>query len=191
VKGFCDALEIDHPIVLGWSFGGFVAIAYASRYPDHPSKLILQSTAARLDIDRIVESFDRVGGPVAAEAARRFWTDHDNDSMMAYLEHCIPLYNAETLTDSMTRCILNVDLLTGFTGEMEMDLRAGLAAVRAPVLVMAGRLDPITPISAAEEIVSSLPADLVELEVFDESSHFIQMAEPDRFFSVVRSFITR
>src|SRR5437667_7213677 len=54
VKGLCDALEIERPIVLGWSFGGFVAQAYAGRYPDHPAKLILQSTAARLDLDRVV-----------------------------------------------------------------------------------------------------------------------------------------
>lgn len=50
---FCDALGIGHPAVLGWSFGGMVAMAYAARHPDHPAKLILQSTMARLDINRV------------------------------------------------------------------------------------------------------------------------------------------
>jgi pimeloyl-ACP methyl ester carboxylesterase len=108
---------------------------------------------------------------------------------MQYLEHCIPLYCSEPLTDSMTRCVLNLDLLTGFEGEMEMDLRAGLSAVQVPVLVLAGRLDPITPLSATQEIVDALPGPDVTLETFDHSSHFIQITEPDRFFTVVRSFI--
>lgn len=46
VMGFCEALDIESPIVLGWSFGGFVAMAYGARHPEHPAKLILQSTSA-------------------------------------------------------------------------------------------------------------------------------------------------
>lgn len=190
VKGFCDALEIEAPIVLGWSFGGFVAMAYAARHPDHPAKLILQSTAARLDIERIASAFTQFGGPVAGGAARTFWTTHDNDSMMQYLQHCIPLYHSEPLTDQMTRCVLNPELLVGFEGEMEMDLRHALDPVHVPVLVLAGRRDPITPVSSAEEIVEALPGPEVTLEVFDDSSHFIHLSEPERFFSVVRDFIT-
>jgi pimeloyl-ACP methyl ester carboxylesterase len=46
VRAFCDALGIVNPIVLGASFGGMVALAYATRHPAHPSKLILISTEA-------------------------------------------------------------------------------------------------------------------------------------------------
>ncbi len=51
---FCEALGIEKPAVLGVSGGGFVAMAYATRHPDHPAKLILASTQARLDVDRSV-----------------------------------------------------------------------------------------------------------------------------------------
>ena len=57
-------------------------MAYAARHPGHVAKVILQSTAARLDVDRIVAAFSALGDTVAAEAARAFWTAHDNDSMM-------------------------------------------------------------------------------------------------------------
>src|SRR6202011_1333611 len=46
VRAFCDVLGIVSPIVLGASFGGMVALAYATRHPAHPSKLVLISTAA-------------------------------------------------------------------------------------------------------------------------------------------------
>ena len=65
VKGFCDVLGIDKPIVYGASFGGMVALAYATRHPEHPGKLILVSTeaAGHSYLDRRVEMFERLGGP--------------------------------------------------------------------------------------------------------------------------------
>ena len=75
VRAFCDALEIAQPIVYGASFGGMVALAYATRHPDHPAKLILVSTEARgySHLERRVALFERLGGPeVGALARRRF-----------------------------------------------------------------------------------------------------------------------
>ena len=90
----------------------------------------------------------------------------------------------------MTCCILNPELLKGFQGEMEMDLRTALKAVACPTLVLAGALDPITPIPAAEEMLEALDQSLVTYERFERSGHFIADTEPDRFFEVVRRFVT-
>jgi pimeloyl-ACP methyl ester carboxylesterase len=46
VRTFCDALGIVDPIVLGASFGSMVALAYATRHPAYPTKLVLISTEA-------------------------------------------------------------------------------------------------------------------------------------------------
>src|SRR4029450_5704678 len=46
VHAFCETLGIARPIVYGASFGGTVALAYATRHPAHPAKLILVSTEA-------------------------------------------------------------------------------------------------------------------------------------------------
>ena len=75
VRAFCDALGIVDPIVLGASFGGMVALAYATRHPAHPSKLVLISTEAAGGSyrERRVALFERFGGPeVGALARRRF-----------------------------------------------------------------------------------------------------------------------
>ena len=37
VRSFCEALEIERPIVMGVSFGGMVAMSYATRHPEHPA----------------------------------------------------------------------------------------------------------------------------------------------------------
>ena len=52
VKALCDALGIERPHVYGNSFGGMVAMSYAAQFPDHPAKLILSSTAARMQAGR-------------------------------------------------------------------------------------------------------------------------------------------
>ena len=66
VKGLCDALGIVKPIVCGLSFGGFVAQAYATRYPEHPGKLILLSTVAKIDFPTVFATFTRLGAPKSA-----------------------------------------------------------------------------------------------------------------------------
>ena len=51
---FCEALELERPMILGQSFGGVVALAVAARYPDLPSKLIVSSSLAKFRPDRAV-----------------------------------------------------------------------------------------------------------------------------------------
>jgi len=47
VKGLADALGIERPIVLGESFGGFVAQQHASSYPGHPDAIVIVSSGPR------------------------------------------------------------------------------------------------------------------------------------------------
>jgi pimeloyl-ACP methyl ester carboxylesterase len=47
LHSFCETLSIEHPIVLGHSLGGIVAMVYATRYPDHPARLVLSSTSTQ------------------------------------------------------------------------------------------------------------------------------------------------
>jgi pimeloyl-ACP methyl ester carboxylesterase len=192
VHGLCDALGIERPIVLGWSFGGFVAMRYADRYPDHPAKLILQSTLARWDVDRSVEGFRARGGDQAAEAAKAFFADPGSDTLADFMQFCLPAYSPAPLdATAMARCVVNIDLQFRFFRDLDLDLTAGLANVRCPTLVVAGALDPITPLSAAEEIVAALPPDRVTYEIFDRSGHFIADTEPQRLFATVRAFAQR
>src|SRR5215207_11423334 len=66
VVRLCDALGIERPVVLGLSFGGFVAIRYAARHPAHPSRVVLSSTLAHRDSELIEQRFLERGGPAAA-----------------------------------------------------------------------------------------------------------------------------
>jgi proline iminopeptidase len=70
-----------------------------------------------------------------------------------------------------------------------MDLRSDLGRAQCPVLVLAGDHDPVCPMAGAEEIVASLPADLVQFERFAHSGHGVFRDEPERANAVLRKFI--
>ena len=73
IPAFCNAVGIERPIVYGHSLGGFVALLYATRHSGHARALVLQSTHARFDLERIVEGFRRAGGDEAADIADRVY----------------------------------------------------------------------------------------------------------------------
>jgi pimeloyl-ACP methyl ester carboxylesterase len=58
------------PIVLGQSFGGFVAQRDLARHPAHPAKVVLNSTSHHLGPERKVAALTRFGGAAAGAAAR-------------------------------------------------------------------------------------------------------------------------
>ena len=96
VRAFCEAVGIVHPIVYGASFGGKVAMAYATRHPAHPAKLILVSTegAGGTHKERRVALFERFGGrDVGALARRRLLEGHrDRAALEDWLRLAFPLY---------------------------------------------------------------------------------------------------
>ena len=70
-----------------------------------------------------------------------------------------------------------------------MDLLAPLAAVRCPTLVLAGGVDPITPLACAEAIAGALPAGVGELVVFEGAGHGVHRDEPERAEAALRRFL--
>jgi proline iminopeptidase len=192
VAAFCDALEIEKPIVMGTSFGGFVAEAYATRHPAHPAKLVLCSTSAHWRLDRVLAAFEKLGGREAREAARRYWENPSTDTVADYLKLCIPLYNRVPMgPEVMARSRMNYEVLFHFGrgAQRSFDFRAELSRIQCPTLVLGGEIDPITPIEDQEEIAAALAPNLVRFERFADAGHGIVGDARDRFMAVLREFV--
>lgn len=191
VRAFCDALGIDQPIVLGHSFGSFVAARYASRYPDHPAGLVLQSTWARRDLDRIAEGFRRAGGDDAADLARRFFGG-DGSVIDAFVAHNLPLYGPWVPgEEQMARTIMNEELLRkGSEILAEIDVTDDLEQIICPTLICVGDRDPLTQVADAHEVAAAIPHDRVRLEEFADAGHFIWKDVPDVYWPTLHEFLT-
>ena len=189
----CDALGIDKPIVLGQSFGGFVAQRYLARHPGHPGKVILSSTTHHLGLARKLTVFQRLGGEPARAAAEAFWRRPCAQTWAPYNQHCRDLYNT-TPADPVARqrTLMNEAILFAWaSGEQQtMQLLPGLAGVRCPVLVMAGEDDPVTPIQDAREIAAAIPAPWGRLVSFPHAGHGAWRDAPAAAMAAIRGFIT-
>jgi pimeloyl-ACP methyl ester carboxylesterase len=192
VRAFCEAVGIEKPIVLGHSFGGMVAMSYATRHPDHPGGIVLSSTAARMRLDRVLAVFERLGGAEAREAARRYWEAPGAETLPDYARLCFPLYSrAPRDPDANTRTRWNFDVMFHFGGgeDHRFDLTADLARVRCPVLVLGGEDDPICPIDDQADIAAALPAGRVRFERFPGCGHGVFRDDPERAFALLRAFL--
>lgn len=193
VVRLCDALGIEKPIVLGNSFGGFVAQRYLGRHPGHPSKVILGSTVARWDGSAVLAMFERLGGEQAREAAAQFWAEPNDSTREAYLRICGPLYTQSPgNVFSAVEMVRTPEVLVHWNaGEHQtFDFRADLTRATCPVLVMGGEMDPVCPIAGSEEIASCLPQELVQFERFAHSGHGVFRDEPERARRVLSEFVT-
>jgi proline iminopeptidase len=198
VRAFCDALGIARPIVYGASFGGTVALAYATRHPDHPARLILVSTeaAAETHRDRRIALFERFGGPEVGALAHRRFVDGVTDAatLEAWVRLAFPLYTrAPRNPDVAKRALRRPEVTRWFLrdgGEGHtFDLFAALPLVRCPTLVLGGEDDPMVPIECQADIAAALPSHLVRFERFAGCGHGVLADAPERAMSVIRNFI--
>jgi pimeloyl-ACP methyl ester carboxylesterase len=198
VRAFCEELGIVRPIVLGMSFGGTVALAYATRHPAHPAKLILGNTEAAGGTyrERRVALFERFGGgEVGALARRRFLDGHtDAATLEAWIRLAFPLYSRTPRNpDVIPRVIRHPEVTRWFTrpgGEGHtFDFFQTLPQIQCPTLVLGGEEDPMTPIECQEDIAAALPAHLVRFERFPGCGHTVLVDAPERAMAVIRDFI--
>ncbi len=188
---FCEALGIDSPVVYGHSLGGFVAMAYATRYPSHAGALVLQSTFARFDLDRIEEEFRRRGGDDAGRVARLVYGgDGDSVADEEWARTWKLVGRRVPGEEERARTIVNSELRAhGGEAMRRFDVVGGLGVIECPVLVCVGELDPITPVSAAREIHAALPAGNARLEVVEGAGHFTWRDAPDRYWPLLLDFV--
>jgi pimeloyl-ACP methyl ester carboxylesterase len=190
---FCRLLDIKKPIVLGVSGGGFIAMMYGIRHPDHAGGLILASTQAKLDVERSIAEFQRLGGDEAEAAAREFLTVRvDAASSQAFGEKCMSVYNT-TPQPPRDSVIFRQKLAMAFHS-LEgiwhtMDLRDDLGAITAPTLVLTGDQDPVTPLQDSIDIVDRLSPKVVQLEVVPNTGHGPWRDNPEDTFAILERFI--
>jgi len=189
IRAFCDALGIERPIVFGHSMGGIVSLLYGSRHPGHAGGLILQSAMACFDLERLVDGFRRRGGDEVADLARRSYAGEDvSDAEWSRVYACFG--PAIPDADTLARRVRNPDV-----GDVGMECLRNLDAVdllrriESPTLVCVGDLDPVTPVSASEEIFAGLRPGVGRLHVLAGGGHFPWLDVPDRFWPVIEGFI--
>jgi proline iminopeptidase len=193
-----ETLGHDKIVLLGHSYGGFLAQEYALRHQDHLAGLIISCSAPALDYpDIILENAQRRGTPeqVEAFAAGLGNPTDDDDEMRALIGHIISFYfkrydpaicaeidrqtrySGPAFRHSFTQCIPN------------FNVEPRLSEIQVPTLILSGRDDWITPPEQGERIQTGIPGS--ELVIFEESGHFPFIEETEKYLDVVTGFVRR
>ncbi|MEM9397807.1 MAG: alpha/beta hydrolase [Pseudomonadota bacterium] len=195
LRGLCDALGIERPIVIGTSFGGFVSLSYASRHPEHAAALVLISTAAQVDFEEIYRAFDKLGGPAVAKVARDYWERPTDEGRLRYRDHCLPFYQRSTSgnSDWGSRVLWRNETALHFNGPHSehgrMDFRDALQRIHCPVLLMVGEEDPITPPVFSDVIAEHLSNNKLVYRRFSGCGHGVIADKPEEALQAIRDFI--
>ena len=187
-------LGFEEVCVLGHSFGGFVALEYALRYPQRISHLILLNTAPTLDYGEEIEANARRKGATQEQLEALDASAEDEAESWRLWKLIEPLYfhafDADLAERVMGKTVLSVEAAEAGDALVEgWGLTPRLGQIFAPTLILVGQDDFITPPSQARLMHERIPNS--ELVVFENSGHYTHVEEPAAFFEVVRGWLGR
>jgi 3-oxoadipate enol-lactonase len=192
IEGMADAvakLPVDQSMILGGcSMGGYVALAFARKYPDRLRGLVLIDTKPEPDDE-------------TARAKRNQMIDSaDSLTAFAVIEGMIPKALGPTTRKSRPETVEQFRKLGSsqpvagiIAAQRAMRDRADsqpfLAEIRVPTLVIVGEEDEIAPPEGAKRMADRIPGS--ELCIIPNSGHLPNWEEPVRFNAVLGSFVNR
>lgn len=191
---FCSALGIINPIVAGVSWGGYVALSYASQYPNHPTALILCNTEAKVLPEARKEAFLRVGGEKAAQAVEAFDKAFTPETNEAYLKYCMPYYAKNAYTpEELGRCKKNPELWKKFMGSeyTSFDLRPQMPKITTKILYLTSHEDPVHPIAGVRETIKYLRKNICELVIIANTGDPVYRDQPEETARIIRQFFVQ
>lgn len=189
-------LGLNQIVVIGASYGGMVALTYASRYPAHVSHLIAIVTVADSRfLERAQQNLTERGTEEQKAIAQHLWdgTFRDEAHLREYFQVMGSLYSLTydptSPKNSWQRAILSPDAINqAFGGFLRTyDVRDQLAKITAPTLVIGGRHDWICPPEFSEEIAELIPNS--DLRIFEQSGHAVRADEPEALLDAIAGFI--
>ncbi len=189
-------LGLDKIVVIGASYGGMVALTYASRYPEHVSHLIAIVTVpdSRF-LDRAKQILAERGTEEQQAIAQHLWdgTFRDEEHLREYFQILGPMYSLtfdpDSPQNSWKRAILSADAINqAFGGFLRTyDVRDQLPKITAPTLVIGARHDWICPPEFSEEIAALIPN--ADLRIFENSGHGVRADEPEALLDAIVGFL--
>ena len=186
-------LHLEQVDLVGDSYGGLLSMAYAAAHSEHIHKLILSDSAAP-NLKEMKRNLDSVFPDVIAQEklASAKLTDSQQIADAELRAHFRMIFYSQELC---TRYLagapdlgLNPAIGDAVSKSIDnLDLTPALARFNFPTLVINGRFDMnVTPL-VAWNIAHAIPD--AQLVYFEKSGHLPSYEEPDRYVSVIDSFL--
>lgn len=185
LAGVLDLVSEEQADVIGLSMGGYVAMAFAERYPERLRSLALVDTRSGADSEEAKEGRDTMARelvlegrvPIAVAMQAGLLGPDATVSVQARLRTMIEGCRYETIVGALG-------------GMRDRPDRTGvLGTIQVPSAVIVGEHDAVTPPAEAEQMVAEL-ADAV-LTVVPGSGHMSPIEQPATVNAALRALLER
>lgn len=181
-----DSLHIHDAVVVGLSFGGYVALAMQRLAPRYIRGLVLADTRPHADT------------PDGVEGRKRMMQLASDGGAAAVAAQMIPTLLGETtrrerpgVVDTVRALVLSnsVGAMTGALLAMmtRPDSTPLLSSIHVPTLILAGDEDVVTPPSVAEEMQSAIAGS--ELAIVSHAGHLSNLENTAAFNDALAPFL--
>lgn len=205
------ALGIDKWVVLGYSYGGFLAQLYAVAHPDRMMGLVLLGASPGMWTEMMPsrqgefltkEERDRmrqIRTEVVDRSKAEKWTSEKSMAVSVYNNHLNGDWKRQSFfrptPEQLARMVLyewNFDLQNNFRGGIgnsqgKVDFTGAFEGFPAPTLILEGKWDLTWNTDKPGILSRNHPGS--QLVMFENAGHAIYDEEPDRFFGVLRDFL--
>jgi len=194
VDEVCRVLEIDEPVVIGNSMGGFVGAELAVSFPTRVSKLALVAAAglsteylrrepllagARAFMVLTARAGLRGDGVVRRPRLRRV-------ALQAVVRY--PEKLSVPLTTELVGGANAPGFIESFEALMSYSFRDKLERIEVPTLIVWGRDDMLVPVADAEGF-EHLIGENAHAVIFEDTGHLPMLERATRFNELLRSFL--
>lgn len=184
--GLLNVLAIERVSIVGNSFGGAIALAFAHRYPEKVDKLILMG-AVGVSFP-LTDGLNKVWGYQPSIEAMRglmevFAYDHSiiNDDLVKMR------YEASIRDDVQTRFAQLFPEPRQAGIEMLALTEDQIRSLPQQTLIIHGRDDLVIPLDVSERLVRLIAKS--QLHVFGECGHWVQIEKAKEFTQLLLSFV--
>lgn len=185
VMALLKRLSLRKVMLCGHSMGGYVALAFAEKYPDYLRALILMNSNSRADSDEKKLNRDRAIALVKQDP-------------QAYIKTAIPLLFSPANRQILKSAIATVrkeamktspqGVVAALEGmKIRLDREAILAFAPYPVLYIASRLDPVLDFKMLEEQFEHPSVSSLVLE----QGHMSHIEEPELLRQGIVDFLRK
>lgn len=191
VAAILDALALTQPVVLGGlSMGGYVALAFARRYPQRLRALVLADT--RAEPDSVEARANRDRGIARVEGG----------DLAGFIADLLPAILASETRSEHPEIALRVRAMAmgappssviAMLGALRdrPDARPGLLSIDVPTQVIVGAEDALTPLAAARAMADGMAAGRASVHVIPRAGHLSNLEAPEAFREVLAAFVAR
>lgn len=199
----CDDLErlrqsraITRMTLFGHSYGGFLALEYALRFPQHVAGLVLCATSASLAHAAVAMENAKARASSDSYAALQeiFSAPVGSDARLRELWHLItPIYFSARAADPARHFATTTFTAAGYNRAAfgllpTYDVRSRLHEIDVPTLVVSGSDDWLMPPSlAGDQLASSMPN--AQHVVLDGAGHYPFIEENDAFVAATSPWL--